>query len=263
MRAAAALQLPVMDHALDPRLAGHGVVHDGTAARRLGLPGIPSAAEETVVARDIDLARRTGCHMHLQHLSAAGAVRAVCAARAAGLPVSAEITPHHLLLCDEDIPGDDAAFKMNPPLRSADDRAALRAALLEGGVTCLATDHAPHAASLKARGMRAAPFGVVGLETALGLTYRELVVEHGMDPLAWLRLWTTGPAAVLGLPAPTLRAGAAADLVLVDFRHEDRVDPAALVSTSRNTPFAGRPLIGRVRLTVCAGRMTWQDPAHA
>jgi len=259
MRAAAALDRPVFDHALDPVLAGHGVLHEGSASRRLGLPGIPSEAETRIVGRDIELVQRTGCRLHLQHLSSAEAVARVREARACRLPVTAEITPHHLLLSDADIPGDDANFKMNPPLRTPADREALRHALEDGTVTCLATDHAPHSAALKARGMREAPFGVVGLETALALTYRELVHVQGMDPFQWVRLWTTGPAAVLGLPPPTLLPGAPADLALVDFTREEAVNPDTLVSTSRNTPFGGRLGVGRVLLTLCGGRVAWLD----
>ena len=259
MRAAAALGRPVMDHALDPRQSAGGVLHAGDAARRLGLPGIPSAAEDTIVERDIRLAELTGCHTHIQHLSSGRAAGLVRAAHDRGQPVSAEITPHHLALSDADIPGDNAAFKMNPPLRSPADRDALVQAVCDRVVTILATDHAPHTAALKAKGFRGAPFGVVGLETALGVTYRVLVVDQGLDPLDWLRCWTTAPAAVIGLPPPGLQPGARADLLLADLDAAWVVEPAAFASASHNTPFAGYACRGRPVCTLKRGHVAWQD----
>ncbi len=259
MQQAAALGRPVMDHALDPILAGTGVLHDGEAARRLGLPGIPSAAEDRIVARDIKLAAATGCAMHIQHVSSGASAHMIAEAASRGLPVTGEATPHHLALSDADILSDDGNFKMNPPLRTPEDREALIEAVLDGGLSILATDHAPHLAALKAKGIRQAPFGVVGLETALGVTYQLLVVERGMRPQAWLQRWTTGPAALLGRPAPSLTPGARADLVLADLQNDWQVDPSAFVSLSKNTPFTNHRCRGRAVLTISAGKITWSD----
>jgi dihydroorotase len=173
------------------------------------------------------------------------------------LPVTAEVTPHHLVLTDEDVGIDDASsFKMNPPLGSPDDREALLRGVLEGVIDCIATDHAPHAAELKARGFSEAPFGVVGLETAVGVTYTLLVAGGRMDVLSWLALFTTGPARVLGMQAPGLKEGAPGDLALVD-PSEWTVRRSRFLSRSGNTPFEGRRLVGKVVRTFLAGRSVW------
>ncbi|MBN1671416.1 MAG: dihydroorotase [Kiritimatiellae bacterium] len=257
MRIAARLQLPVMDHALDARLAGDGVMHDGPRAARLGLPGIPANAEAAIVERDIRLAQETGARVHIQHVSAEEAVRHIRAARAAGLPVSGELTPHHLALTDAAVSPGDTNAKMNPPLRTQRDREALVAAVLDGTLDTFATDHAPHPAEEKGKGFAAAPFGVVGLETAIGVTYTELVHSRLMPLADWVIRWTTGPARVLGLPPPSLEPGQTADLVLLDLDSSWRVDPAVFLSKSRNTPFAGRRLVGRAVCTLRNGCLSW------
>lgn len=255
MRLAAALDGVVMDHAVVPERAAGGVIRAGRLAAQLGLPVFPDAAETEAVARDLRLCRATGCRTHLQHLSCAGSVALLRAARREGLPVSAEATPHHLLLALEDIPGDDADWKMNPPLGTRADLRALRAAVLDGTIDCLATDHAPHAASLKEGGFRRAMFGVLGLETAVGATLQALVVEEGLPPLAWAAAWTLAPARVLRLPPPALAPGGRADLCVVRPGNWT-VRAADLASRSRNSPFLGRELFGRVELTLKAGRIT-------
>jgi dihydroorotase len=256
METAARLKAPVMDHALDPSLAGRGVMHLGRFSESLGLPGIPSDAEVSIVERDIRLARETGARVHLQHLSAAGSVEAVGRARARGEAVSAEATPHHLTLCDEDVRPDRAdGFKMSPPLGGRDDRDSLLAAVADGTVTVLATDHAPHVAADKARGFRDAPFGVVGLETAVGVTFTALVKSGKMSLLEWVRRWTVGPADVLGVPRPALAPGAVADVTVLDLGSEWVVDPGRFLSRGRNTPFAGWRLTGRCECTFLAGEM--------
>jgi len=247
---------PVFDHALDPTIARNGVVIDGTAAKRLGLPGIPPEAETAIVERDIELAAQTGCHVHIQHLFTAAALLLLGEARKQGVPVSGEATPHHLALCDKDIPGNDANYKMNPPLGRPKDRDALRRAVRDGTVEVFATDHAPHTASRKADGMLSAPFGVIGLETAVGITFN-LVKEGTIDRLTWLRGWTTGPAQILGLPAPSLAPGAPANLTLLDLDSEWVVDSGHFASKSRNTPFNGRKLTGRAVLTMVDGMVAW------
>lgn len=250
----------VMDHAQDTAAERAGVMHEGAASRRFGLPGIPADAEARVIERDIRLARETGCALHVQHLTSARGVDLVRAARREGLPVSAEATPHHLALCDDDVDPADANYKMNPPLRSAADRGALVDAVCAGDISCLATDHAPHPAAAKAAGFLEAPFGVVGLETAVGVSYT-LLVRSGRMPLpAWVRRWTTAPCAVLGLPPPSLAEGAPADLALLDLESEWTVDPRRFRSRSRNTPFAGRALRGRAVFVLCAGRVVHDAP---
>jgi dihydroorotase len=260
MRAARAAGRPVMDHALDPALAGDGVMHAGSAAARCGLPGIPPEAESRIVERDIRLCAATGCAVHIQHVSAAASVALIREARRRGLPVSGEATPHHLALTDEDVPPGNANWKMNPPLRGAADRDAILEGVADGTLGALATDHAPHHASAKARGFRAAPFGIVGLETAVGVTFRALVQSGRMSVMEWLRRWTSGPAAILGIEPPSLAPGRPADLVLLDLEHDWDVQPAEFLSRARNTPFDGARCRGRAVCTLLAGRIAWRAP---
>jgi dihydroorotase len=259
LRQARALSRPILDHALDPRLAGNGVMHAGARSAALGLPGIPSEAETVIVERDLRLAAETGGALHIQHLSAAGSVALLRAALRQGLRVSGELTPHHLALTDADVMAEQAdRFKMNPPVREAADRAALIEGIVEGTLACFATDHAPHTAAAKAKGFPGAPFGVVGLETAVGVTY-SLLVKRGLMSLSdWIARWTTGPANILGHPAPTLTAGAPADLILLDLSGEWKVRAGDFSSRSRNTPFEGWTLTGRAAWTFCDGKPTWQ-----
>ncbi|OQW97143.1 MAG: hypothetical protein BWK77_02540 [Verrucomicrobia bacterium A1] len=255
--AARELRLPVMDHAQDRELEKNGVMHEGEFSKHWKLPGIPAEAESRMVARDIELARETGSAVHIQHVSAKESVRLIREARARGVAVSGELTPHHLALIDADVNPDDANYKMNPPLRSREDREALIEAIVDGTLETFATDHAPHSAAAKGRGFLQAPFGIVGLETAVGITYTELVKRGLLDLTAWVQRWTAGPARILGLPAPSLRPGAAADLVLLDLDSEWTVRAETFLSRSRNTPFAGRKLFGRAVRTILGGRTTW------
>jgi dihydroorotase len=257
MAAAAAAGVPVMDHALDPRLAGSGVMYEGEPCRRLGLVGMPREAEVRMVERDIRLAERTGCRMHIQHISAAESVACIRVARLRGLPVTAEATPHHLALCDEDVDGDAARFKMNPPLGSRADRDALREGVADGTIATLATDHAPHCAADKAAGFAKAPFGVIGMETAIGATYSLLVASGRLALAEWVKRWTAGPAGVLGRPAPTLADGAPASVVLLDLETEWTVDARRFQSLSRNTPFDGWRFGARPVVTFCRGALVW------
>lgn len=246
------------DHCEDRALAEGGVMHEGSAALRLGLPGIPAAAEDVVTARDVILAETTGARVHIAHLSTAGGVRIIGEAKARGVPVTAEATPHHLLLADEDIAAPDANFKMNPPLRSAADRAALVEALRTGVVDAVATDHAPHTEAEKARGFAAAPFGIVGLETAVPLLLDRLV-RPGLLSLARLvELLSAGPARILGLDGKgRLAAGADADLTVLDLDRPVTVDKVRFESKGRNTPFEGWTLTGAPVLTMVAGRIVF------
>ena len=265
MRQAATLGIPVLDHAMDPKLMGNGIIRgEAPLAARLGLPVIPPETEVVAVRRDLALAGETGCAMHLQHLSCAGSVEALRTALRHGWPVSGEATPHHLLLTAEQIAEDDGNWRMNPPLGSRSDREALLEAVIDGTIAILATDHAPHAPGTKNKGFARAPFGVIGLENALSASWLALGGAGGMSLLEFTARWTRGPAALVGLPPPGLRPDdCPASFTLVDFSASWTVEPDRFASRSRNCPFAGRTLPGRVRMTVCEGRLTWLDPDWA
>jgi dihydroorotase len=248
----------VIDHCEDRSLSRDGVVNEGRASRRLGLKGIPAAAEAVMVVRDIRLARETGSRVHIAHLSVLAAIRALDAARAEGVRVSAEATPHHLVLNDDGLETADPNFKMNPPLRSEEDRAALVDAVRNGAVEVLATDHAPHAEREKAVGFEKAPFGIVGLETAVPLLLDRLVGRKVISLARFIELSSTNPARLLGLRAKGgIRPGADADLTLLAPDRETFVDKARFESKSRNTPFHGWRLRGAVAMTIVAGRIVF------
>ncbi len=258
LAAAAAAGSLVIDHCEDEALAEGGVVHAGAAAARLGLPGIPSGSEDIVVARDIALAGELGVRVHIAHLSTSGGVGLVGAAKRRGVRVSAEATPHHLLLKDEDIPGPDPDFKMNPPLRAAADAAALVDALRTGVVDAIATDHAPHTEAEKARDFAQAPFGIVGLETAVPLILDRLVARNLVPLARFVEAFTTAPARILGLAAKgRIAAGADADLTLLDLARTVTVDKTLFESKGRNTPFDGWTLKGAPVMTIVAGRVAY------
>jgi dihydroorotase len=247
--------IPVADHCEEPTLAAGGAMHEGLVATRLGLKGIPAAAEEIMVARDLLLAELTGGHVHLCHMSTRGSVELIRRAKDRGVRVTAEVTPHHLALTDHACEGYDTHAKMNPPLREAADVAALRTALKEGVIDCVATDHAPHAYDEKEAAFDDAPFGVLGLETAFGVCHAELV-QGGVLTLPELLLrMSTVPARAFHLPGGTLGAGAPADLAVFDVAAPWTVDAGRLFSKSRNTPFGGRGLTGRAVLTIVGGRV--------
>ena len=247
--------LPVVSHAEDASIKAGGVMHEGYWSTALGLKGIPAAAEEAAVARDIALARLTGARLHIAHISTAGAVEMVRRAQAEGLAVTAEATPHHFTLTDEAVRGYDANTKMSPPLRSAADLEAVRRGLADGTIGVIATDHAPHTEIEKEVEFDAAPNGIVGLETAVGLALTELVRPKIIDLETLVRRMSAAPAALLGVPGGTLAAGAPADVTVLDLDAEWTVEPAAFRSLSRNTPFAGRRLIGRAVLTIVGGTL--------
>ncbi len=261
LQRAAGVGLPVLAHCEDESLSHLGVIHEGEAARDRCLVGIPSEAEAVHVARDIVLAAQSGAHYHVCHLSCAQSLNLVRDAKARGLRVTCEVTPHHLLLSDSDIVGDDANFKMNPPLRTEADRQALVVGLRDGSIDAIATDHAPHTPSEKARGLASAPFGVIGLETAFPLLYTELVLRGLLSLPQLLRLLTVGPAALLSRPVPTLTVGSAADLVLIDLAMTRTVSEEELRSRSRNTPLIHRVLRGWPVLTLSQGRVAFSSLA--
>jgi len=253
---ARATKRPIICHEEDPSLKGDGVMHEGFTATRLGLRGIPAAAESVMCRRDADLAELTGGRVHFAHLSACASFDALRDAKRRGLAVTGETCPHYWTLTDEAVGDYDTNAKMNPPLRSEADREACITAIADGTIDCFATDHAPHTADEKARPFSDAPFGIVGLETALGLTLTHLVEPGHLTLARAIELWTDAPRRVLGLPAVTLEPGSQADVVLFDPDAEWIVDPERFHTLGRNTPFAGWRLKGRVLATLLAGRFT-------
>jgi dihydroorotase len=263
------LDLPVMVHAEDLTLSAEGCMNEGAVATRLGLPGIPAAAEVAMVERDLLLAEMTGAHLHVAHVSAAGSVRAIRQAKARGVRVTAEATPHHFTLTDEAVAGMPAALgpavesydthaKMNPPLRAESDRQSIVGALNDGIIEAIATDHAPHGPLDKQVEFIHAMNGIVGLETSLALTLA--LVRAGGLPLARaVERLTAGPARAFGLPYGTLAAGAPADAIVVDPEREWKVDPLRFFSKSRNSPFTGWTLRGRVLRTYVAGKLVHSE----
>ena len=251
--------VPVLDHCQDYDLVGNGVVHEGYWSTLLGLPGWPAAGEEAIVARNILLAELCDHHIHCQHISAAGSVRLLREARGRGVKISGEVCPHHIALTDEAIQDFDTDFKMNPPLRTQRDIDALLAGIADGTLDILASDHAPHAKFEKEVEFDAAPFGIVGLETELGLFLDLLVHRHKTIKLPRLiEMLTVNPARLLELKSGTLSLGAAADITLIDPDLEWTVDSGTFQSISRNTPFNGWKLKGRAVRTIVAGKTVWQ-----
>jgi len=254
-----AFGVPVVSHAEDSHLVGDGVTNEGLVSTELGLAGIPAAAEEVMVGRDILLSELTGAPVHLAHLSTAGAVRLVRDAKARGIRVTVEVTPHHLLLSEEAVRSFDPNTKMKPPLRTKRDQEALLEALADGTIDAVATDHAPHALTEKEGEFDRAAFGVVGLETAVAVLLDRLV-HPGLLGLATLvaRL-TAGPARIFGLPGGTLSVGSQADVTILDPERELTIDPARFYSKGRNTPFGGWTVRGAPWMTVVGGRVVMKE----
>jgi dihydroorotase len=246
------LGIPVVAHEEDPNLSDGGVMHEGYVSTLLGMGGIPAASEETLVARDVILARATGAQLHIAHLSTAGAIEAIRAARASGVRVTCEVTPHHIALTDETVQSFSTNLKMNPPLRSAEHREAVIAAIADGTVDAIATDHAPHHFDEKNVEFDLAPFGVIGLETAFGVSYTHLVARGVIDLARLIELLSSGPARVFALDGGTLAAGALGDVTIVDPEAKWEV-PKAFVSMSSNSPFIGMRLQGRPVATIVGG----------
>jgi dihydroorotase len=255
-----AFNVPVIDHCEDLALSGGGVMHEGKVSAMLGLKGVPAAAETVMVARDIALAELTGGRLHLAHMSCAASVRMIRDAKARGVRVTAEACPHHFSLTDEAVIGFRADAKMNPPLRTRDDVLAVIEGLADGTIDAIATDHAPHAPEEKSWPLADAPFGVVGLETALPLALA-LTNDGHLTLARIIGLLTAKPAAVLGLDCGTLRARAAADVTIIDPGAEWMVDPAGFRSKSRNTPFTGWKMRGRVVTTIVDGEVVYDANA--
>jgi dihydroorotase len=247
--------IPVADHCEEPTLAADGAMNEGIVSARLGLAGIPAEAEEIMVIRDILLARLTGGHVHLCHMSTKGSVELIRWGKERGINVTAEVCPHHLSLTEEAVEGYDTNAKMNPPLRTAADVAALQEAVKDGTIDVIATDHAPHHYDEKEREFANAPNGIVGLETALAVNLTWLVHRDVIDVTTLVERMSCSPARLFKLPGGTLRRGAAGDVTVFDPDATWTVDPTRFLSKGRNTPYAGQTLRGRVALTLVDGRV--------
>jgi dihydroorotase len=253
-------RVPIVSHCEDAGLVGKGVVNEGAVSTRLGLPGWPAAAEEVMVARDLRLAELTGCRLHLAHLSTEGSVELVRAAKKRGVAVTCEVTPHHLFLNEDAIgPEYDTNLKMNPPLRTADDAAALLGGLLDGTIDCIATDHAPHAPHEKALEFELAPFGTTGLETALPLVITHLIAKKRATWDQVVEWMSMGPRRALGLPQVTFAPGEVADITIVDPEARSEVTAEWFASRSRNSAFLGAKLIGRATEVLVEGRFALRN----
>lgn len=259
MRIAKECEIPVMAHCEDINLVAGGVMNDDGRAKELGLKGISNAVEDIIAARDILLAKETGVRLHLCHCSTKDSVRMIKEAKEDGLPVTGEVCPHHFILCTEDIPGNDANYKMNPPLRSREDVEALKEGLRDGIMDVISTDHAPHSEEEKARGFEKAPFGIVGLETSASLTYTELVLQGYLTPMQMVEKMSYNPARVLGIDRGTLAEGSVADIVIFNPEAEYVIHAGDFASKGKNTPFEGRKVKGRVEYTIRDGEIVYSN----
>ncbi len=251
---------PVLDHAEVKELTEGGVMHEGLVSLVLGLPGMPSASEEVMIARDIALAEATGGRLHLMHLTTANGLEILRRAKRRGVQVTCEVTPHHLTLTDEAMRSFDPNYKVNPPLRGPEHVEALIAGLQDGTIDVIASDHAPHAPEKKMQEIDQAPFGVIGLETTLGVIATRLIEPGLLDWPTVIEKMTINPARILGLPKGTLAIGADADVTIIDPEARWTVDPQQFRSKSSNTPFAGWQLKGRAVATIVAGRIKYTWP---
>jgi len=250
--------IPVIDHCEEPTLSHGGAMNEGIVSARLGLKGIPSEAEEIMVIRDILLARRTGGHVHLAHMSTRGSVELIRWGKERGINVTAEVCPHHISLTDERVGAYDTNAKMNPPLRTASDVEALREAVSDGTIDMIATDHAPHHYDEKEREFADAPNGIIGLETALAVSVTHLVETGSLGFATLVERMSCSPARLFHLPGGTLRRGAEADITVFDPKMQWIVEPAEMVTKGRNTPYAGMTLTGRATCTIVGGRIVYK-----
>lgn len=251
----------IISHSEDSSLSGEGQINEGAVSQELGLRGITALAEEVMVARDLLLAEATGCRLHLAHVSTARSVRMIREARSRGVPVTAEATPHHLVLSEEDISGYHTSFKVNPPLRRPEDVEALREGLDDATIDAIATDHAPHTIEEKEQEFDYAPFGIVGMESAFPVLYTELVVSGSMELGRLVESLTRGPAGVLGLDpreyGAGIKEGARADMVILELEREWTLDAFSFISKGRNCPFHRRRVRGRVEYTLKNGKVKY------
>lgn len=259
METARALDLPVIDHCEDLNLSAGGDMHEGLISVKYGLRGIPACSEDVMVARDILLAEVTGARFHVAHLSTRHAVAMVAEAKRRGLPVTCEVSPHHFTLCDREIELYDSNYKMKPPIRCSHDVEACVAGIVDGTVDALATDHAPHAGAEKMQEFEKCPFGILGLETAIGLTLQQLVHPGLISMARMVELYTTGPARILKLNRGTLQTGAPGDVTIIDPNREWTYDVNRSASKSRNSPFSGRTFKGGPVATIVGGKAVWRS----
>lgn len=257
MKQAAEVGTSIVAHCEDNSLIYGGSVHDGRFAREHGLKGIPNICESVQIARDVLLAEAAGAHYHVCHVSTAESVRVIRDAKRAGIHVTAEVTPHHLLLCEDDIPEVDTNYKMNPPLRSKKDQQALIEGLIDGTIDFIATDHAPHHADEKAKPMSDAPFGIVGLETAFPLLYTNLVKKGVLSLEDLLERLTTKPCEAFNLPYGRLNEGELADLTVIDLRANETINKDHFLSKGKNTPFNNWDCEGYPEMTLFEGKIVW------
>jgi dihydroorotase len=258
VRYARMFELPVMDHCQDYDLVSDGVMHEGYWSLVLGLQGWPAIGEDVIVSRNILLAETIDWYIHCQHVSSARSVELIRRARSRGIKISGEACPHHFTLTDEAVKDYDTNCKMNPPLRSEEDRAAVRAGLADGTLTVIASDHAPHCPHEKEVEFDNAPFGIIGLETELALSW-DLVVNDELSETALIEKFTANPAELLRLDKGTLSVGADADVTIIDPSREWTYDVAQSPSKSRNSPFDGRKLVGKAVTTIVGGEVVWEE----
>ncbi len=259
IRYAQNFDLPIIVHAEDYSLSGKGQIHSGKVSTKLGLPGLNALAEEVIIMRDIMLAESTGARLHIAHISTAKSIDLVREAKKRGVRVTCEVTPHHLLLTDEACLGFDTNTKMKPPLRPEHDRQACVDALIDGTIDCIATDHAPHADFEKIKEFDHAPFGVIGFETAFVALYHHLVKPGIVSLERIIEAYSQAPARILDLPNNEIKKGNAADLTIVDLNGESTIDEDFILSKSKNTPWLGHTLSGRIKYTFVDGRITFAD----
>ncbi|MBN64371.1 MAG: dihydroorotase [Gemmatimonadetes bacterium] len=253
------LDRPIFPHEEVKALTAGGCMHEGEVSNRLGVKGMPAAGEEQMIARDIELVRQTGGPLHIAHISTAGSVELVRRAKADGLPVTCEVLTHHFVLTDREVETQGTAAKMAPPLRGAEDVAAMCAGLADGTIDIISTDHAPHSAAEKALPLTEAPMGIVGLETAIGLTFRYLVEPGVLTLSEAIARWTCNPARILRLPGGRIAEGQLGDLTILDIDREWTVNPATFRSKSQNTPFGGYRLKGKAAATIIGGQVVYSD----
>ncbi|WP_027398835.1 dihydroorotase [Anaerovorax odorimutans] len=266
MKKAKELNLPIFDHTEDHTLTG-GVMNEGLVSYGMSLQGIPREAEENIVKRDIELAAKVGCKLHLSHMSTRGSVNLIREAKKQGIKITAETAPHYISMTEWEIvnqqivaekPLAKTNMKMNPPLRTKDDMLALREALKDGTLDAIATDHAPHSEEEKALPFEKAPFGIIGLETSFPISYTYLVKTGILSPLKLIEKMSSNPAEILGLKRGSLQVGYAADIAIIDIEEKYMIDPKEFLSKAKNTPFTGINVWGKAEYTICNGEIVWE-----